>query len=151
MRKDDGIVLEDHRKAEDEGAVRQTLIETIQKYEKIIQESRNKVEKEILQGTVDTLKSKLKELEAQKAQAEPEPTKEESSAQKKEEKRIKALKEIFDFYCAQQLNVGKASTFDRLDRISKTINLGTFKIILKNFKVKMSTLVSFILINDLIF
>jgi len=142
LRKDDNIVLVNHRKADDEDAVKATLLETIEKYEKLIEDSKNKVEKQILQGTVDTLKAKLRELEVQRGSATPDVDgkEEETKGESKADKRTRSLKEIFDFYCAQQLNVGRAATFDRLDRISRTINLGTFKVILKNFRLKMSTL-----------
>jgi len=141
FRTDDNVVLIDNRNEEksDANATRKALLATIAKYEKMILESTNEIENQVLQSTIDSLRKKLKELEDQLS-GEKEAINE-AARRKRAEKRSVVLKEIFDFYCAQQLNAGKYSTFVRIDRLSNTMNLGTFTVFLKSFRLKVDPLV----------
>ena len=119
--------------------------ETIEKYEKLIRESRSEIEKEILQATLDTLLQKLNQLERRGSNTVVDESRldtlEDKKAIKRKERRMKALKEIFDFYSKQQLNGGKAATFDRIGKQFNSINIGKFSVIIKNFQMKIDQLV----------
>jgi len=139
---------ENEDKSED---VKQVIMETIEKYEKMKRESINELEIQVLQTTIDTLRSRLQEIENKKEQTIEQEIQNEGLKQKKEERRKNALKEIFEFYCVQQLNVGRSSTFDRLGRLLNTINIGTFTVFLKNFRLKIDHLVNCKIFFPLIF
>lgn len=142
FRTDRDVILVDRRGDNaSEGGIKKVLEDTIEKYEKMINDTSNPMEKEILEGTVETLKKKLSELE-KGGKGEKTQRNSENEQQKREERKSRALKEIFDFYCTQQLNVGRSATFAKLDRLSTTITLGTFKVLLKTFKLKLDHFVS---------
>jgi len=137
FRIDDNVVLIDNRNDDksDVNQTRKALLATIAKYEKMITESTNEIENQVLKGTVESLKKKLQELEDQ-LNSDREALNEDAR-RKRAEKRSVVLKEIFDFYCAQQLNAGRYSTFVRIDRLSNTMNIGTFTVFLKSFRLKL--------------
>lgn len=137
LRSDENLIFVDNRKDPNEGAVRKALMDTIANYEKIIENTPNEEEKELLGETVNVLKQKLYDLENGRSSV----NNEARNAQLSEERRLRALKEIFDFYCTQQINTGKFATFEKVKRLANTINLGTFKVFLTNFKLKMHHLV----------
>ena len=65
---DDHVVLYDERNDNQnqtslDGDVRSIMMETIEKYQKMMTETTNEVDRQILQTTLDTLMSKLRELE----------------------------------------------------------------------------------------
>lgn len=127
--------------------VRGLIFETIAKYQQMIDESSSEVERQVLQTTINTLYKKLDELETGEVTNDisvvsaPKKETEVRIVRKKDEKRIKALREIFDFYSKQQLAGGKPGTFDRLERQFNTLNLGKFSVILKNYKIKIDHMV----------
>eukprot|EP00826_Nyctotherus_ovalis_P062863 TRINITY_DN916_c0_g1_i8.p1 TRINITY_DN916_c0_g1~~TRINITY_DN916_c0_g1_i8.p1 ORF type:complete len:651 (-),score=137.77 TRINITY_DN916_c0_g1_i8:904-2856(-) len=49
----------------------------------------------------------------------------------------KALKEIFDFYCKQQLLVGRKATFEQLNAVLSNMNLGEFTKFCKDFGIAL--------------
>jgi len=144
IRIDENIILVDKRTKLDK-SVKGAILRTIENYEKIMKDATSDVEKKVLETTVETLKRKLRELETGIVETEPERVSvtSEADTKKKEIKRKRALKEIFYFYCTQQINLGSAHTFDKLERLTNTINLGTFRVLLKNFNMKMDHHVSF--------
>jgi len=119
--------------------VKALLLETIEKYNQMIKDAATDVEKKILQGTIDSLYHQLSQLEAgPKTQDDEAKLIQEAKLKKKrEEKRMKALRDIFDFYSKQQLNAGKAPTFDRIEKQFSSINLGKLSVIIKNFQMKI--------------
>jgi len=132
------VVLVDNRADLNEGAVRKALLATITNYENMLEGASNDVEKTVLQTTIDTLKAQLVALDkGSSPKKEIKSEMDEAELRKREERRVKAIKEIFDYYCSQQLLAGKHSTFDRLDRLANTITLGTFRVFLKCFKLKV--------------
>ncbi len=125
--------------------VKALLLETIEKYQQMINEASTEVEKQILQGTIDTLYEKINKLEAGPKDSNDESRilQDAKIQKKKEEKRMKSLRDIFDFYSKQQLNAGKAPTFDRIERQFSSINLGKLSVIIKNFQMKIDQFVIF--------
>jgi len=123
--------------------VKALLLETIEKYQEMIKEASTEVEKQVLQGTIDTLYDKLNKLETGSKTLDDESRllQEAKIQKKKEEKRMKALRDIFDFYSKQQLNAGKAPTFDRIEKQFSSINLGKLSVIIKNFQMKIDQFV----------
>jgi len=141
IKTDEYVVLIDNRVKDDTGAVKKALLATIENYEQMLQDAKSDIEKQVLQTTVDTLYKKLEELE-NGAVGGQEPKMSEAEIKRREQKRKRAFKEIFYFYCTQQINAGSAQTFDKLGRLTNTINLGTYKVMLKNFRLKMEHHVS---------
>ncbi len=136
IKSDEYVVLIDNRVKDDAGAVKKALLATIENYEQMLQDAKTEIEKQVLQTTVDTLYKKLEELENGVLESH-EPKMSEAEKKRREQKRKRAFKEIFYFYCTQQINAGSAHTFDKLGRLTNTINLGTYKVMLKNFRLKM--------------
>ena len=58
----------------------------------------------------------------------------------------KALEEIFIFYAKQSIMAGKQKTFENVSEELRTINMGQFNKIIKDFKIKISTNVIYIYI-----
>ncbi len=64
---------------------------------------------------------------------------EESHTQEREEPaREKGLREIFAFYCRQQLLIGKKATFEQLESVLTNMNLGEFMKLCKDFAIPIS-------------
>jgi len=49
----------------------------------------------------------------------------------------KGLKEIFEFYCKQQLLIGKKATFEQLNTVLSNMNLGEFMKFCKDFNINL--------------
>lgn len=139
---DKNVVLIEERekqqreKSHENSQLKNTLLETIAKYRNMLNEAPSEIEKQVLQTAIETLLKKVKELDAPKPSDEL--TSEDTT---KSKKRIKALQEIFDFYSKQQLGVGRPETFDKIQRHFKSVNIGKFSVILKDFRMKMDKLV----------
>jgi hypothetical protein len=64
------------------------------------------------------------------------PGRQEAERQPTREERIaEGVKEIFEFYCRQQFNVGRTPTFELIDKTIKRLNLGEFTKFCKNFAI----------------
>jgi hypothetical protein len=55
-----------------------------------------------------------------------------------QEKRNKALKEIFDFYSRQQMMIGKKATFDQIKNEVSNMNLGEYMGFCNDFDLMIS-------------
>lgn len=111
-----------------------TLKETIAKCERILDTCKNDSERRILLSTINTLRGKLTNLEdggEEDDQADESPR----TIQLREERRIKALKEIYLFYAKQHVRYGSHATFDSIKRDQQVINLGEFTFIVKDFQL----------------
>ena len=136
IKSDEYVVLIDNRVKDEAGAVKKALLATIENYEQMFAEAKTEIEKQVLQTTIDTLYKKLDELENGIIKTD-RPKIDPAELKRREQKRKKAFKEIFYFYCTQQINLGSAQTFDKLGRLTNTINLGTYRVMLKNFRLKI--------------
>ena len=125
--------------------VRELLLETIYKYKNMEQNANNNIEKQVLQTTIETLYKKIDELEKGEEKESDESGKEKNVKPRRtvEQKRWKALREIFEFYAKQQLNAAKSMTFDKLGKQYNSMNLGKFSVMLKHFRIKYDNLVKF--------
>lgn len=112
------------------------MTETIAKYQKMLADCTNEVDRQILQTTIDTLNGKLHQLETGELSS-----RKKKDSRTKEEKKMRALRDTFDFYAKQQVSGGKAPTFSKIQHQFNTINLGKFSVILKNFRIKIDNLV----------
>ena len=127
--------------------VKELLLDTISKYQMMAQNSNSQNEKNILETTIKTLYKKIQELEIGEERESNESEKEKNlKFEKKVEKRIKSLREIFEFYSKQQLNAAKPSSFDKMGKQFNSVNLGKFSVMLKQFRIKCDSLVK-LLIN----
>ena len=131
------------QKINETSKLKNTLLETIMKYQSMVNGAPSEIEKQVLQSAIETLNQKVKELDAPEQAITPAVSVLESNPDDatKSKKRIKALQEIFDFYSKQQLGVGKPETFDKIKRHFKSVNLGKFSVILKDFRMKIDNLV----------
>jgi len=136
IKTDEYVVLIDNRVKDEAGAVKKALLATIENYEQMFEDAKTEIEKQVLQTTIDTLYKKLEELETGIIKTERNKI-DEAELKRRAQKRKRAFKEIFYFYCTQQINLGSAQTFDKLGRLTNTINLGTYKVLLKNFRLKI--------------
>lgn len=104
-----------------------TLKETIAKCENVMNECKNETERKILMSTINTLREKLSTIQGGE-------TPHILSGQQ-EEKKIKALKEIYYFYSKQHVRYGVFATFDSIKREQQVMNLGEFSFIVKDFEL----------------
>jgi len=139
--------------------VKENILAMIEKYERIKNESQEEIEKQALQNTIDTLYKKLYHIDGPEKIKEPKEIevisprirKEEVTVEKewsespnkkkiaaKEARRLKALKDIFDFYAKKGASsIYLYKNFEDIVRESQEISLENFSILLKDFRIKI--------------
>ena len=112
--------------------VRDTLLETIGKYEQILQDCKSEIEKKVIIRTIDSLKEQLAELDREDGGAI---MSHREKGAKRTEKRLKALREMYNFYCKQHCKVGVYTTFDNIKKELDVLSLGEFSFIVRDFQL----------------
>eukprot|EP01022_Parablepharisma_sp_SALTPOND_P000438 TRINITY_DN1021_c0_g1_i1.p2 TRINITY_DN1021_c0_g1~~TRINITY_DN1021_c0_g1_i1.p2 ORF type:complete len:679 (+),score=80.28 TRINITY_DN1021_c0_g1_i1:12719-14755(+) len=115
---------------------------SIEQYETLL--AYQKSRREDTSGTLrlkELLVNQLKEIEQNGTEARNKPLRKPQKSivvdLLKEDNIEKGLKEIFTFYCKQQLLIGKKATFEQLNTVLSNMNLGEFTKFCKDFGIPL--------------
>lgn len=117
------------------------LLITISKYQTMLDNAQSNIEKQALKNTILGLYDKIENLShsyREKKDAEKSPR---SYTEVREEKRIRALRDIFDFFCRKGLRIIKGFTFESINRHYSGMTLEKFSVMLKDFNIKIDQFV----------
>jgi len=133
--------------------IRETLVETIVKYQKMIDKCKTEDEKKMLINMINIVKQQLNTLQTtettvntigsiiaidQTLEISPIPKKNAKVGDKKK-RNEEGLKEIFNFIAKQGHVVGKNATFDRVQHESQILSLGEYFFFCKTFNLYNET------------
>lgn len=143
-----------NRENDPRNMIRETLVETIVKYQKALDKCKTEEEKKILIGMINTIKQQLNNLrtaestlnsnpsvlgtEPQNIEISPIPKKNVKVVDKKK-RNDEGLREIFTFIAKQGHVVGKNATFERVQHESQILSLGEFFFFCKTFNLYNET------------
>lgn len=114
-------------KNDDFGELRSELEGTLKDYENKLFHCRSDIERKIISDTINGIK---RQLSAMKIQDD-----DEHSVIKKEESRLKKLREIFEFYSKQQKNAKKDQTFEYYNKELASMSVGEWIKFCKDFQL----------------
>lgn len=116
--------------------IRLALIETINKYEGLLQDCQTDLEKKVIIKAMESLKEQLAALDRGEEDGENNTQQTaRDKAIKRQERMMKALKDIYTFYCKQHFKVGIHATFESIKKEQNVLNLGEFSFITKDFNL----------------
>lgn len=108
-----------------------SLVESIQRYEGLLSDCTDEVDRKIIQRTVDSLRLQLSQLNSERAGSNLGSVKFNSQQDLahcrriiSSDKKILVLRDIYSFYCRQTYVEGTNATFDRIKHECNTMNLG---------------------------
>ena len=122
---------DENKELVNDNPIKISIKNTIESYEKMLEACQNDQEKHILQNTIDTLKKQIKEFD--KANPLQQKLFNQGGEIKKDDRKKKALSDIYMFYCKVQAMVGKSTTFERIEYEMNSLNLNKFSMICKDF------------------
>lgn len=117
------------------------LLITISKYQTMLDNAQNPIEKQALKNTILSLYDKIENLSKSRENKDSEKSPR-SYNEVREEKRIRALRDIFDFFCRKGLKIAKGFTFESINRHYSGMTLEKFSVMLKDFNIKLDQMVS---------
>lgn len=123
-------------KAEGVDAIEEQLSQAISRYENLLALERQQGKDE--RFTQRLLTMMQKQL-AEHRTADGGKPKAELRGSSLEAKRLRGLKEIFEFYCKKQMPLGKKATFDRLSDVISHMTLGELTKLCRDFDLPIST------------
>lgn len=151
------LTKDEENQSDQRNLLRETMVESIVKYQKMLEKCKTEEEKKVLQNMINTIKQQLNNLKTtettvntvgsvivleenkdQFKEISPIPSnkvKVVDKAKRNEE----ALKEIFTFIAKQGHVVGKNATFERVQHESQILSLGEFYFFCKTFNVYNET------------
>ena len=118
------------------------ILDIISKYKEALTNSKDFTEKRAILNSINMYYHKLYEVKAKREGLTSEEQYHLSTLVRNEtsknEKRSKALKNIFEFYCKKAISmVKKYYTFDSINKQAQGMTLENFSVLLKDFRIKL--------------